>query len=305
MSLLDLSHPSLLLAKLARPVCRRWPSPRLRMWVRNRYRRWCTDEELVTDTRWGFRMRVSPRDYASYGVYFFGEYDERMSHVMSRYIHSGHTAWDIGAERGWFTLLMAKLVGPCGRVDAFEAFPDNARKLRENVYLNNMMWARVISAAVGEASGEAWFVPPSDDITGRAFLRNCGGVGYLTAQGRPGAIRVPTITLDDYGASAGIQRVDFIKLDIEGAEVDALRGAADVIQRFQPILAVEYNRSVLHRAGHSTRELDDLLDRYGYDRYAYRDGFHPLTLDGWEDKPEIEAVLNVYCFPRAREFDLP
>ncbi len=303
MSLLQFGNPSLLAARLARPVCRRWPSHRLRMWIRNRYRKICTDRELITGTRWGFRMRVSPHDYASYGVYFFGEYDERMSHVMSKYIQPGHTAWDVGAERGWFTLLMSKLVGSGGRVDAFEAFPQNARKLQGNVDINDMSWAHVNGAAVGGELGESWFIPPSDDITGSDYLQSCGGVGYLTDRPCDGAIRVPMITLDQYAESNGIRRLDFVKLDIEGAEVDALRGAANVLERFQPILAVEYNRSVLCRAGHSTQELDDLLDEYGYDRYAYRDGFHTLNLDGWEDKSDNDAVLNVYCFPRTGGFD--
>src|SRR3954468_23728449 len=113
----------MLLARLGQNVFSRVSSPRARLFVRNHYRKWCPDKEIATETRYGFKMAVSPHDYASYGIYFFGVYDPRMTDVVRHTVRPGQTVWDVGGERGWFTLLMGKIVGSSGRVDAFEAFP--------------------------------------------------------------------------------------------------------------------------------------------------------------------------------------
>ncbi|MEL7089974.1 MAG: FkbM family methyltransferase, partial [Planctomycetota bacterium] len=121
-----------------------------------------------------------------------------------------------------------------------------------------------------------------------------------TQQASERTIEVPTTTLDAYARAHGIDKLHLIKMDIEGAEVAALRGGADTLRRLRPIIAIEYNRSTLRRAGTSLTELDDTLDELDYDRlFCAADGsFRPVNLAECEGKSDLDAVFNVYAFPR-------
>jgi len=243
-------------------------------------------------------MLTSPHDYSSYKIFFFGDYDPFMTSFMKAHIPEGAVCWDVGSERGWFALLMGKLVGPTGRVDAFEAFLPNYEKLQANIALNNFTWVHSYNLAVGDRSENMYFIPPSDEITHHiSFLEDHSGVGYLVPEARPGSIEVAMTTLDQHVEETESDRLDFIKMDIEGAEVAALQGAQQAIRQFRPKIAIEYNREAASRVGTSIEELDALLESYGYDRFTFWGRLTKLRLEEWENRPDIEVVFNVYCFP--------
>jgi FkbM family methyltransferase len=272
------------------------PSDRLQMLMRNKVRKWCINDELRIPTKASFWMNVSPKDYATYGIYFFGTYDRSMTSVFSHLIKPGETVWDIGTERGWFTLHMARLVGEKGRVDSFEAFPPTFKKLNANVEINQMNWVRTNCVGVSDKKSKMWFVPPSNAVTKNiSFLNDCSGVGYLTNQYQEDAIEVNTISLDDYYASQNIKKLSLLKIDIEGAEVSALKGAKNLISKDKPIIAIEFNRQTALRARSSVEELNDLLISYGYSLYLFEGKFKPFDLTLFSNVEDL--VVNVYCFP--------
>lgn len=269
------------------------------MFVRNHFRRICPDIDVPVRTRYGFSINASPHDYASYGIYFFGDYDPRMTDAIRHLVRPGMTVWDVGTERGWFSLLMASCVGKTGRVDCFEAFPANVARLRGNLALNEFPQVRVHGAAVSDRAGVLRFEPPSDAVTNnQAYLSDCSGVGYLTQTASATAIEVPAITLDEIAERERISALDFVKMDIEGAETAALRGGSSTLRRFKPILAIEYNRATLRRGGSSLEELDATLAELGYDRLHLATTFRPVDLKKAESLPDEAVVFNAYCFPR-------
>ena len=291
-----IKRPRLLFTKLLMRYTRKNETPKLRNLMRNKGRKMCVNDELRIPTKQGFWMNASPKDYATYGIYFFGSYDPSMTSVFSHLIKPGETVWDVGTERGWFTLQMASIVGPEGRVHSFEAFPPTVKKLQNNVELNNYSWVNVNGVAVSEAKGKMWFVPPSNDVTKNvSFLNDCNGVGYLTSEFQQGAIEVNTISLDDYYLAQKIERLSLIKIDIEGAEVSALRGAKNLILKDKPIIAIEFNRQTALRADSSIEELQDLLISYGYKLFLFDRKFVPFNLSLYNNQEDV--VLNVYCFP--------
>jgi FkbM family methyltransferase len=292
-------NPRLWLTLALRAAFRCWPLTRRRLWVRNVFRKWCVDEDIVVKTNPGFLMAANPNNYASYGIYFFGEYDSPMTTAFEQLVSEGQTVWDVGTERGWFSCLLAQLVGSKGRVDSFEALPENAARLRHNLALNGMSWVRANELAVSSAIGHATFqLPTAEVVKDYAFLENCSGVGYLTDRESADTIRVPTITLDQYALDTKLESLSLIKMDIEGAEVQALHGASFVLRKLRPIVAVEYNRLALLRSGTSMQELDKLLEELGYERRLYRAGFQKFQLSDWDSVPDHRAVFNVYAFPR-------
>ncbi len=294
-----LLRPRLLLTRLLQHHLQRRPTAWWRAMARNHLRRWCVADDLPVYTRGRFVMHASPREYSSYGIFFFGDYDPEMTHFIRTHLKTGDVAIDLGTDRGWFTLLMGRCVGPTGQVHAFEAYPPNAEKLRANLALNDMPQVRVNDAAVGDCAGSVFFEPPGDRINADVgFLHECSGVGYVADQPGEGRIEVPAITLDDYAEQVRLERLELVKIDIEGAEVAALGGARRTLARFRPIIAIEYNRATCQRAGTSWEALDALLDELGYDRYRLVYSLTPLDLGRFDGQPDEKAVFNVYCLPR-------
>lgn len=287
-----------LFARILQIYLRRRPTLENRLWARDRLRKVCTNREMVVTTKLGFKMAVSPNDYASYGIYFFGEYDPPMTAFMQKFLEPGGVCWDIGTERGWFTLVMAATVGASGRVDAFEAYPPNYEKLMNNIALNGYSQVTARNLAVSDREGTLFFVPPSDEITHHVdFLENCSGVGFVTAYEQDDTIPVEAVSLDAHVKKHPLTRLDLIKIDIEGEELRALHGAEQTIRLFHPLMAIEYNRETSIRAGSSIEELDDFLDGLGYDRFSLvcdsGTSFHLVPLNDLNDIPDVH---NVYCF---------
>lgn len=291
-----ITSPRLFFTKLLRRYTYFHPSDKARKIIRNTLRKYCVNNELKIPTRQGFWMYASPKDYATYGIYFFGEYDPSMTSVLKHLVKPGDTVWDVGTERGWFTLLMGSLVGETGRVDSFEAFPPTVQKLTKNVELNQMNWVHINGVAVSEENSKMWFVPPSNEVTNNvSFLNDCSGVGYLTTSFKENAIEVNTINLDDYYEKSQIKKLSLIKIDIEGAEVSAIKGARHLILKDRPVIAIEFNRETALRANSSVEELNGLLDSLGYKMFLFENKFIPFNLAVYK---QADIVLNVYCFPK-------
>lgn len=286
------------MSKLTRYWVRKHPNTDF-LFIRNHFRKLCPETEMIINTNEGFKMLASPHDYASYQIFFLGCYDRWLTSFMKAHITEGSVCWDIGTERGWFTMLMASLVGPNGRVDAFEAFPPNFRKLQNNLSLNNFHWVKANNLAISEKRGAMHFVPPSNEVTHNIkYLQDCSGVGYLSDKPVCNSISVSTISIDEYADIHPLERLDLIKIDIEGAEYAALFGGEKVINKFRPKIIIEYNRESAKRAGSSIEKLDNLINSYGYDRYMFFTQLKKLNLENWANLSESETVFNVYCFPK-------
>jgi FkbM family methyltransferase len=146
---------------------------------------------------------------------WLGTYERHMQRLFRERIRPGATVFDVGANVGFFTLLASKLASESGRVYAFEPLPRNLDFLDRHVRINDLANVNVVGLAIAATSGEAHF-----RVAQHASM---GGL----AEG--GDLRVITASLDDLIASGRAGRPDFIKMDIEGAESDALRGAAKLL----------------------------------------------------------------------------
>src|SRR3954464_9583459 len=127
----------------------------------------------------------------------------------------GSIAFDFGANVGFYTLLAAKLAGPGGFVYAFEPVARNLDYLERHVRLNGVANVTIEPLAIAAATGEAYFKTSTH-----------ASMGTLNESGD---LRVVTASLDDLIASGRVARPDFIKMDIEGAEGEALRGATRLL----------------------------------------------------------------------------
>jgi FkbM family methyltransferase len=133
--------------------------------------------------------------------------------------------YDVGANVGFFTLLASRLVGPTGRVVAFEPEPDNVQVLRHHVLRNSLANVSVIGAAVSDEEGVA----------------TLGGGGSTASLGGTSGVRVATVTIDGIRRSTAVPAPTVIKVDVEGWEYPALSGMRDTLASVRPTLLIEFH----------------------------------------------------------------
>jgi FkbM family methyltransferase len=163
--------------------------------------------------------------------------------VMTRLLDPGSVAYDVGANYGMHTLLMARLVGSTGRVFAFEPVPEIFAALSGNIKLNNFGNTSAVQVAVADRAGSFGFETTQSTAT-----------GHLSDSE---AHVVQTTTLDDFVLESGNPAPTFIKIDVEGAETRVLEGGMRVLRQFRPDLLIELHTPEQDRGvGRILRELD-------------------------------------------------
>ncbi len=166
---------------------------------------------------------------------------------FAKYIPVGGVVVDAGSSLGDHALTYAKLVGPTGLVMAFEPNPLTFAAMRLN--MAGYPWVSTKNAALGATSGFGW-IGQNDNIGASTFNPSEDGP-------------VACVTLDE-AMPFGVVRLDFIHLDCEGGEIDALMGAQNTIRRFHPVMVIEINKGCLARVGKSEQDLLNVLDFLGY-----------------------------------------
>ena len=180
----------------------------------------------------GIWLHLNPRTGRDY---FHGDIETEVQAVLSECLHPGMTVYDIGANIGFFSLLAARLAGSAGRVTAFEADPEIAARLRENVERNKGAPISVEEKAVWSSSSPVFFARADAEVSPD---RGLGHVIVNDAErSAPGTIRVEAVSVDEYVGKSGAP--DFIKCDVEGAEVEVFRGAAKLLNERRPIILCE------------------------------------------------------------------
>jgi FkbM family methyltransferase len=148
----------------------------------------------------------------------------------------GRVVYDVGADDGVLTLFFANRVRPDGVVVAFEPHPESYHRIAEHVQLNELANVIVRNVAVGEASGERGFTYPIDRGYGSA---EPGIKAKLEAIGGTRDLRLPVIALDDEIAGHSLPEPDFVKVDVEGMELEVLAGMRTLVTTRKPEVFIE------------------------------------------------------------------
>lgn len=189
--------------------------------------------EAVATTE-GFRLFVNPTDYAvGHTVARTGSYEPEVSATLRTLLRKGMTFVDVGANIGWFSLLGASLVGPTGKVVAIEPNPANVALLHESAQDNGFDYIDVLAVAVGDHPGAVAL--ETDGSNGRIVQVDEPPAEPVTA-----SFVVAAYPLDTLLSQVGVSRVDVMKIDIEGAEPLALRGATEMMAVNRPVLISEF-----------------------------------------------------------------
>jgi len=198
---------------------------------------------------------------------WLGSYEESKQRSFAREVRTGSVVFDVGAHVGFYTLLAAVLCGRTGRVVAIEPLPRNIAYLREHLRMNGIGNVDVIEAAASDVGGELTFGEGANNSTGRLHPA--------------GSRRVASITLDALVLGGRVPGPHLIKMDIEGGEAAALRGARGILQAHRPTIFLATHGADVHK------ECRSILETAGYEVRALRGSdidstdeliaIHPLT----------------------------
>lgn len=236
---------------------------------------------LALNVRGGARVCV-PRSFTQITPYTLLEQEdwfESEIRFVRRWLRPGMRVVDVGANYGVYTLAAARAVGGAGRVWAFEPTPESARYLQQSLAMNGAGQVSLERLAISDRAGEVHF-GLTDMPEQNAILENGAA---------PNAVALPAARLDDLAEAGRWGAVDFIKLDVEGHETQALRGAAAILSEHSPLVMLEI------RAG---KDFDlrapEMLASMGYSTYRLLPG--PLFLVPWRAGELLDRwSLNIFA----------
>lgn len=208
-----------------------------------------------------------------------------------QFLEPGMVFFDVGAYHGIFSLVAAKRLGSQGRIVAFE--PSERERLR---FLLHMRWNGVTGIAL-----EPYAVGSSCEIL--KFFTVVSGFTTMNSLRKPPIedplceVSVEAISLDRFFEERRITRLDVLKIDVEGGEIEALRGASRVLTVTRPILICEMLDWVSQAWGHAAREIPAFLGQYEYDWFDFRDDG---TLFRHERRSEYPDARNYLAVPKEK-----
>ncbi len=233
----------------------------------------------------GIKFWWIPRDpYSLLGMPLRGDFEPACTFLLTKLIKKGNIAFDIGANFGWYSCHFAQLVGETGKVHIFE--PTNAIEgLKKNLILNQFEARCILNqVALAEKEGvETLFIPQKLGTAFASFHEHSYGNG-------DSKISVPVKKLDDYVIANKIEKIDFIKIDVEGAEYLVLKGAKNVLKNYSPVIMMELYDGHTKYFSYSPEEVINYIKDLDYHLYEIND-------------KEIGSVRKVISFSDTKNYN--
>jgi len=218
----------------------------------------------------GINLLLDPGDKVAESILLAGSWQPEVWGALANGLSEGSVMLDVGAHIGWDTLKASVKVGPTGKVISFEPNPRTLEILRGNIAASKA--TNVIVEAIACTDKEqtlTLYDSTSEGNSGASSLslstadeKGLGTLPSYTVRGRP---------IDDVVRELGLTRLDVIKMDIEGAETMAIRGARETLLRFHPRIVTEVDDDHLKNLGSSVKELTALMEELGYTQHKILD----------------------------------
>ena len=265
------------------------PNHPRKWWVHDHLRRICgvavdRDIEVVRDR---LRWLLNPSDFEHAGLFWLGSKDPWDLYHLRRLLGPGSVFFDIGANFGYYSMALATALERQCRIYAFEPNPKTHARLLRHIEWNGLNGIVLpFPLALSDREGTATLIERSDNSGASRIGDDAPGIA------------VELTRLDDFCADKGVERIDALKIDVEGLEARVLTGGRETLSRFKPALIVEFWTTGLERAHSSVDEVAGALNSLGYELFQpIRDQLVPIA-----KPPRSSDPVNVFCLHPARPF---
>lgn len=238
----------------------------------------------------GMEMKVNKGDrFVSLDLLINGVYEKFETDLVKKEVKNGMNVIDAGANIGYFTLLLAKNVGPSGKVFAFEPDPDNFSILKENVEMNGFDNVVLVNKALSDSVG-----------TTKLFLSktNKGAHSILNFNKSKVSIEVETTTIDEYFKKSKT-KIDFIKMDVEGAEGKVFTGMRRFLKNNRSLkLLTEFSVIGLKSSGIEPESYLESLSTEGFEVFNIEDQngiLMPVDISKVSELVQSKKSNNLFC----------
>jgi len=233
--------------------------------------------------RYGVNYILYPNDYQNWLLLFYKT--ENSSFPLLKHLKTGDHVIDIGGNIGQTAMMMAQKVGKSGKVISFEPYYSTYERFKANLELNAGLAeiVKIENRGLGSSISKVKMFTLCE--------QNSGGyrvVGNSTEEQNSGEIEVEISTLDEYISKNNISRIDFIKIDVEGYEMNVLKGFSNGLTRFKPTLFIEISNDNLKNQGTSNIEIYELIRNLGYTIYNGKT-LEKLAID------EVLDAIDILC----------
>ncbi len=273
------------LGRALTPAARAWirysPLPAGKAWLWDAFH-W-RPREFTCRTRFGGRVSGTTEDLIQRHLYYFGTWEPHISGWIAANLRPGDCFVDVGANIGHYSLLASARVGAGGRVVAIEAARDIHGLLDRHVALNGRRNIRTVQCAAAAARG-----------TVRLYHGHAGNIGKTTTIARDGAATdVPALPLAEILAPDEIARTRIIKIDVEGAELQVLRGLAPLLPalRDDAEIVMEVSPNLMPDPERSRDEIFATMRAHGYSAYVLENDYDSVDSYLEPQRPPRPASL--------------
>lgn len=211
---------------------------------------WFDNEEVF--------LHYNSKEYIERRIWMTGEYEPEIWKVFKTYINTGDVVFDIGANIGVNSIRMSKLVGENGKVYSFEPFIINRNRYYKNILLNNIKNFELIPIALGNKQEQLnMFININEENLGSLSLRN----------NKPGENIVNVEIGDNWFLDNSLQRIDFMKIDVEGYEWKVIDGFKNTIKNYHPKILIEWDINYQLEIGLNFNEWQNFIMENEYKIY--------------------------------------
>lgn len=248
------------------------------------------NEKWVTCRAGEFLWRLDATHYLDREILKTGVFEATSTRWVQQIVKPGMIVADVGANFGYYTILLSRLVGSTGQVYAFEPSRRFRERLVDHLERNRCTNVLVVDCGLSDSS-ESKELYHEDSCSPALF--SMGGQP-LDVEVEMAKLR----TLDDYVGETKIQRMDFMKVDIEGYESRFVKGAEETLRKFRPIILMEFNHLHLLTVGSGVDRLADQLKVLGYVLYNERTGKpYKFPNEFLIDAMNCAHSVNIICLP--------
>lgn len=233
------------------------------------WKRWWTylrmKKPVIMNWVKGLKIRIYPKNEVFRSLYVTGIYDPNVAVVIDSLLPQKGVFIDVGANMGYLSMIASRAVGELGKVYALEPSKRDFLRLVDNINLNGLTNVYSHNLAVLDINKKLEMNIAGEE---RSALNTFGREFSYKGTEKLGTEMVQAVTIDGFVDTEDIEKVDLIKLDIEGSELLALKGARDTVEKFRPVIILGLNKESLAANGCNVEDLKKLLQELRYKAYV-------------------------------------